>query len=361
MKALAVYPFTQAVKMIFDHPEPYIQAPDHVKIRMLSVGICGTDQEIVSFHYGTPPKDSEYLVIGHESLGIVAEVGESVRQFSVGDLVVIMVRRPCPHAQCVACTAGRPDFCYSGNFTERGIKERHGFLTEYVIEEEQYLIPIHKSLRDVAVLTEPLTIAEKALQQIREVQDRMPWPVSGQYRIAMVLGAGPVGLLGAMLLRKNGYRTIVYSREPDTSDRAAILMKIGIEYVSSEKVTIPDLARNVGHPDVVYEATGAAGISFELLEQLDVNGIFIFTGVPGRKKMLELNASKIMSNIVLKNQIILGTVNAGKDSYIQAAADLGEFYNAWPEATRGLITGHHALQDFSSALARSGIKNVIDL
>ena len=183
---------------------------------MLDVGICGTDKEIASFQYGTPPEGSEYLVIGHESLGEIVEAGPGVSKLKQGDLVVATVRRPCNHPECMACRAGRQDFCYTGDFTERGIKERHGYMAEFVVEEERYLNLVPRELRDVAVLVEPLTIAEKSLTQLRQIQQRLPWDcfskpgnIPNDGHRAVVLGAGPVGLLGAMALVIGGFEVTV--------------------------------------------------------------------------------------------------------------------------------------------------------
>src|SRR5438128_10123893 len=200
MKAIAVFPSRREVKLIEQEP-PTPRAPTDVKLRMLEVGICGTDREIAAFQYGTPPAGSDHLVIGHESLGEVVEVGPAVSRVKPGDLVVPMVRRPCPHADCVACRAGRQDFCFTGDFSERGIKGLHGFMTETVVDDERWMHLVPPTLRDVAVLVEPLTIAEKALIQVSQVQQRLPWacgaaPATGRRfrHRAVVLGAGPVGL-----------------------------------------------------------------------------------------------------------------------------------------------------------------------
>src|SRR5215510_11851722 len=128
MKAIAVNPNRRTVQLI-DHEEPRVSSPTQVKLRMLDIGVCGTDREICAFQYGTPPAGSDHLVIGHESLGEVVEAGSAVRRLKHGDLVVPMVRRPCSHAECVACRAGRQDFCYTGDFAERGIKSLPGFMT----------------------------------------------------------------------------------------------------------------------------------------------------------------------------------------------------------------------------------------
>lgn len=146
--------------------EPKITKPNDVLVRMLEVGVCGTDKEICHFDYGTPPAGSDFLVLGHESLGEVVATSSAVRDLKKGDLVVTMVRRPCEHPECFACRNGRQDFCYTGDFKERGIKELHGFLTELVVDDERYFFKVPPELRDIAVLAEPLTIAEKALTQV---------------------------------------------------------------------------------------------------------------------------------------------------------------------------------------------------
>src|SRR5262249_6002091 len=157
MQALAVFPSKKRLQL-FDVPQPKIQAATDVLLRVHEVGLCGTDREISSFEYGSPPPGSDHLILGHESLAEVVELGRNVRSFKPGDLVVAMVRRPCPHPECRACRAGRPDFCVTGDYTERGIKGVDGFLTDYVVEDEPYLVKVPRALADVAVLVEPLTV-----------------------------------------------------------------------------------------------------------------------------------------------------------------------------------------------------------
>ncbi len=369
MKAIAVFPGTHDIRLI-DHPEPEISQPTDVKLRMIEVGVCGTDKEICAFEYGTPPDGSDYLVIGHESLGEVIEVGNKVSRVKVGDLAVPMVRRPCPHESCLACRSGRQDFCYTGDFTERGIKMQHGFMTEFIVDDEQYMNVVPRGLRDVAVLTEPLTIAEKGLTQLWQVQQRLPWacplepgkPAAYCHR-GVVLGAGPVGLLGAMVLANEGFKTFVYSQEPKPSPKSNLVESIGATYVSGKDTSLEQLAAQVGNIDLVYEATGAATVSFQLMELLGTNGVFIFTGVPGRKAPIELDADLIMRNLVLKNQIVYGTVNASRESFESAIADLQTFTKKWPQAVRTLITKRYSMEEHRDLLLgkAGGIKNVISI
>jgi threonine dehydrogenase-like Zn-dependent dehydrogenase len=370
MKAVAVFPSTKQVKVI-DHPEPAISAPTEVKLRMIDVGVCGTDKEIVSFQYGTPPAGSDYLVIGHESLGEVVEIGTAVKSLKKGDLVVTMVRRPCDHPDCVACRAGRQDFCYTGDFTERGIKGRHGFMTEFVVDDEKYMNLVQGILRDTGVLVEPLTIAEKAMEQLWQVQARLPWacPVkpgggpANDCHHALVLGAGPVGLLGAMTLVLQGFKTWVYSRNPVPSLQADICKMIGATFLPADSVTVDAIAGAMGSIDLVYEAVGASSLAFDVMRVLGTNGVFIFTGVPGRKGPIEVDTDALMRDFVLKNQVIYGTVNAGKQAFQDAIRDLAEFRKRWPDAINRLITGRFKIQEAIGLLSGKarGIKNVVSL
>jgi glucose 1-dehydrogenase len=361
VKALAVFPAARRFEVI-DHPEPKIESPAQVKLRMLDVGICGTDKEIVAFQYGTPPAGSEYLILGHESLGQVVETGPEVRHLKVGDLAVPTVRRPCDDPACLACRSRRQDFCYTGRFTERGINGRHGFMAEFVVEEEQYVHHVPTRLRDVAVLVEPLTIAEKAVTQLWQVQHRLPWAVAGRNaHHAVVLGGGPVGLLGAMKLVSEGFETTVYSRTPAATDLAALVTGFGAKFVHAEEAGIEQLAAQVGNIDVVYEAVGASALAFEVMPYLGTNGVFIFTGVPGRKAPITVDADTLMRDYVLKNQVIFGTVNASIQSFADAIADLGRFLEQWPQAVRALISRRFRLEDAATPLSgqAGGIKNVI--
>ncbi|MEA3187833.1 MAG: glucose 1-dehydrogenase [Chthoniobacter sp.] len=335
---------------------------------MLEVGVCGTDKEICHFDYGTPPAGADRLVLGHESLGEVVEVGGGVRDLKPGDLVVTMVRRPCGHPHCVACRAGRQDFCYTGDFKERGIKELHGFMSEFVVDEEKYMLRVPPELREIGVLTEPLTIAEKAITEALQVQQRLPWgepsdQTDTYVHKAVVLGAGPVGLLGAMALCVNGFKTFVYSRDEKPNASADLVEKIGAIYISSKTHSIAQLAEEVGNIDLVYEATGASKFAFDTLGVLGTNGVFIFTGVPGRKAPVELDTDLIMRNLVLKNQVVFGSVNAGFSAYRSAIEDLAKFELRWPGAVCSLITGRHAMEDFSTLVTGNpgGIKHVIQL
>jgi threonine dehydrogenase-like Zn-dependent dehydrogenase len=367
MRAVSVFPARRAVRLT-EEPEPELRSGTDVKLRMLEVGICGTDKEIAACQYGTAPHGHENLVIGHESLGEVIGLGKKVTGLALGDLVVPMVRRPCKREACLACGSDRQDFCYTGEFVERGIKEASGFMTEYVVDDARYMVKVPRSLRDVAVLVEPLTIAEKALAQVAVIQQRLPWacPMErGSKRHAchraVVIGAGPVGLLGAMALANTGFEVTLYSKTPAPNERAGLVEAIGGRYVSSEQTSVEELSELVGGIDLVYEAVGASQIAFDVLRVLGTNGIFVFTGVPARKGPIQIDSDLLMRNIVLKNQVVVGSVNAGREDFEGAIRDLGAFAKRWPEAVRALISGRYPMSEAMELLTgrRDGIKNVL--
>jgi len=360
MKAVTVYPGRRAVD-ILDIPEPRLAAPTQAKLRMLEVGVCGTDKDICAFALGTPPAGADHFVLGHESLAEVVETGPAVTDLRAGDLVVSTVRLPCSDPHCVPCRAGHYDFCMTGKYGEHGIKDLDGFMTEFVVEDRQNLHPVARELRDVAVLVEPLTIAEKALIEVREIQRRLPWG-GGPHR-AVVLGSGPVGLLGAMVLVNAGFETCVYSRPPKPNANAAVAEAIGARYLSSEETPIEDMAEQVGNIDLIYEAAGAPQFAFEVLKHLGANGIYVFTGVPRREDPIVFDTERIMLNLVLKNQAVLGVVNAGPQAFDDAVRDIGVFAARWPEALRAMITGRYPMEAFRDPVMgrAGGIKNVISI
>ena len=368
MKTVAVFPASQEVRLV-EQEFPRRVQPDQVTLRMLDIGICGTDKEICSFEYGTPPPGDDHLVIGHESVAEIVDVGAAVEHLQPGDLVVPSVRRPCPHPGCLACRSGHQDYCYTGDFSERGIKEAHGYMAEYVVDREQYMNVVPPDLREIAVLAEPLTIAEKALAQIFwMMQQRPPWidpetpsEERGRGLSALVLGIGPVGLLGAMVLVSAGFTTYVYSRELPPSPRIDLVSAIGATYVSSQTATFGQLAGQVGNIDLIYEAVGHSHFALAALQVLGTNGIVVLTGVPGLQAFVEANPAHLMREMVLKNQVLLGTVNAGPDAFASALRDLDLFRRRWPAVVPTLIACRHPPeQALDLILGRpAGIKSVI--
>jgi threonine dehydrogenase-like Zn-dependent dehydrogenase len=289
---------------------------------------------------------------------------------SRGDLVVPSVRRPCDDPKCQPCRAELQDFCATGKFTERGINQRHGYMTEHYVEREEFLNFVPAHLRDIAVLVEPLTVAEKGLAQAWKTQLRLPWVAAdappdqpGKGLNAVVLGAGPIGILGAMTLVANGFKTYVYSRMKKPNPKAELVESFGATYISAEVETPEQLAARVGNIDLVYEGIGVSQVSFDVLRVLGQNGIFVFTGIPAPGKTISIAGNDIMRNIVLKNQAVIGTVNADRAAFQNAIRDLGVFIERWPQAIKSLITGRYSVDSYRDLLLgdkdRTSIKNVI--
>jgi threonine dehydrogenase-like Zn-dependent dehydrogenase len=367
VRALALWP-ARGSSGVVNHPEPAIVSPTDVLVRILEVGICGTDAELCDFLIGAPPAGSDYLIPGHEAVGEVVEVGAAVSALAPGDLVVPSVRRPCSHPRCAACRSGSQDFCETGDFTERGIRAAHGFLAERIVEEERYLYRLPRSLREVGVLVEPLTIAEKGIRQYLAVQRRLPWLrdaadreiLAGRH--ALVLGAGPVGILGAMLLRERGCEVWVYSREPDDDPRAALVESIGARYLEAAHLPVAALAEEIGGIDLVYEAAGSAALALATLSQLGRNAAFVTTGVPRGGSRVDLPADDLLTRIVVANQLLVGTVNASHADFVAAVRDLEEFAGRWGSAVGGIVTGRRALGEFCEcAVRKQGVKEVITI
>jgi threonine dehydrogenase-like Zn-dependent dehydrogenase len=340
-----------------------------VLLRIREVGVCGTDRDIAAGAYGDPPEGERYLVVGHEAIGEVVEVGTSVNRFRKGDLVVPTVRRPCRGVPCRACAMGRPDYCATGEFAARGIRGAHGYLAERVVDEQRYMVPVPAELRDVAVLTQPLSLAEAALKRVEEYQRRLPWAeeYEGQAgrptaRRAVVIGAGPVGALAALALEVRGFDTVIHSREP-RAKKSALAEAFGIGWSSSRDETIEELARRIGAIDVVLEASGASPLAFEALAALGPNGVFVFTGIPGRKGPVPRELAGVMPGIVIRNQAVLGVTNPSADDYRAAVQDLALFARRWPALLPQLVTTRAPFDDAREVLAGSarGFKEVLVL
>jgi threonine dehydrogenase-like Zn-dependent dehydrogenase len=358
MRAVGVFPETREVRLV-EQAEPAIASPHEVKLRMLEVGVCGTDRDLCAFRFGTPPPGSDYFVLGHESFAEVVETGSEVSKLQAGDLAVAVVRRPCEDPRCAPCRAGRQDFCATSRYRERGIQDMHGFMTEYVIEEDRYVYAVPRELRGIAVLIEPLTIAEKALLEFQAIDARLPW--RKDRRTALVLGAGPVGLLGAMLFRTRGFDTWVYSRSRAPNAKTAIVETIGARYVSSTDTPARALARMTGGVDLIYEAIGGAQTAVDVLQNLGANAVFVITGVPRAEAALSLDLHRLLLHMVVRNQLLVGTVNAGPDAFEDAIRDLAAFHSRWPDALASMITGRYPIEAFQEAIHAGGIKNLIEL
>jgi threonine dehydrogenase-like Zn-dependent dehydrogenase len=359
MQALAVIPRERKLELI-DVPVPRTQAPTEVLLKVREVGLCGTDREISSFEYGEPPAGSRHLVLGHESLAEVVEVGSAVRALKPGDLVVALVRRPCPHAECLPCRADRSDFCHTGDYTERGIKEAHGFLTEYAVDDERFLVRVPRALADVAVLIEPLTVIAKAFAQAHAIFDRLPY--EGGPRRGLILGAGPIGLLGAMASIADGLETVVYSKGPEDGERADFVRDFGASFVSADAQPLDSLASRTGEFKLILEAVGVVSVMMGAPRVLQANGVAILTGIPAEGATVEMDIGRLLRDLVLKNQVMFGTVNAARQDYVAAIDQLERFMTLFPRSVRKLITERVPLTQAAETLLHTGgIKSVVQI
>jgi threonine dehydrogenase-like Zn-dependent dehydrogenase len=305
MKAVVVTPLQAGSGRVTEVPDPKMRT-DEVLVRVRQVGVCGTDLEILNGEYGTAPDGEEYLIIGHESLGQVEEVGANAEDLSPGDWVVAMVRRPDP-VPCRNCAAGEWDMCLNGLFLERGIKGQHGFLAELYAEQPRFLVKVPERIVPFAVLLEPMTVGEKAVDQIQRIQSRLFW---GPER-AMVLGAGTIGLLAGMLLRLGGIEVYFYDRA-EKGIKREFAEAIGATYIWADQHKLADLPGQIGRVDIVVEATGYSPLAFEAMDVVGKNGIVCLSGVSGGERQQSINTDRLNMEMVLSNKVVFGTVNANQ-------------------------------------------------
>ena len=296
-----------------------------VLVRVLQVGVDGTDREIIKAQVGTAPPHDDFLILGHENLGQVVEVGPNVpTSIRPGGLVVSTVRRP---GSSIYDQVGLQDFTTDDIAHERGINLLHGYLSEYYVEDAMYVVPLPAVLQDVGVLLEPITVAEKGVNQAYEIQRRLRvW----QARRAVVTGAGSIGLLTALVLRLRGLEVVVYSRRPAPYRSSDMAEAIGARYVSSQDHTLADAARLFGPFDIAFEATGFSPLGFEAAEALGRNGVLVLASVTGGSRMIQVDANRFNQGFVLGNKVMVGTVNASRRDFEAGVADLVQAEANWP-------------------------------
>lgn len=332
MKAIVIAPHVADSIHRRDMPDPEL-GPDDVAVKVIRVGLCATDVELEHGIYGEAPEGSEFLILGHENFGVVEQVGRRVKGWKAGDLVVSTVRRPC--GVCSHCKAGENDMCSSGLYSERGIMRRHGFMAEFYVELPRYLHKIPPDIRDVGVLLEPMSVVEKGIDQAFRLQRRMKtWTP----RFGMALGAGPIGLLAAAVMRVRGLRTVVIGREAPTDTRAQIATALGAEYMCVADRTIRDVVKDVGEPGLVMEATGSAQVVFDAMEILDRNGVLCLLSVTSGNTVQPEPIAAINQRVVLGNQVIFGSVNANPRHFTAGVRDLVAIEQAWPGILKRLLT-----------------------
>jgi threonine dehydrogenase-like Zn-dependent dehydrogenase len=331
MKAIAIVPGTAGARIV-DRPEPSISTPDEVKLKVIRVGICGTDRGEVSGGRADAPDGQKELVIGHEMFGQVVELGSSVTCVKMGDFAVFTVRRGC--AQCPPCLMGRADMCQTGKYRERGIHGLDGYQTEFVVDKEQYVVRVPVELEAIGVLMEPLSVVEKAIDEAMRLQVvRCPeaaitpaWIVG---RRCLVAGLGPVGLLASMVLRLRGADVYGLDVVDSTSARPKWFDVIGGHYVDGRLVPADQVEKKIAPMDLVLDASGIASLEFNLLDALGRNGAYVVTGIPGGDRPLQIDGAELVRQLVLDNQVMLGSVNAARGHFQMAVDDLSQAQLRW--------------------------------
>jgi threonine dehydrogenase-like Zn-dependent dehydrogenase len=341
MKAIALTPGNAHSIRLVERPEPKIEAPDQIKLRVLRVGICGTDREEAAGGRASAPDGATELVIGHEMLGQVIEIGHAVTRVQPGDLAIFTVRRGC--GQCDPCAINRSDMCRTGHYRERGIKGLDGYQAEYVVDAEQYIVRIPHERAAVGVLTEPLSIVEKAIDEAIRLQfARLPGALTTPDwlygRHCLIAGLGPIGLLAALALTLRGAKVCGLDIVPADSARPTWLREIGGDYINGHEVRPDQIRREHGAMQLLFEATGVPALAFNLLDALDLNGVYILTGIPGNSRTIQLPAADLIRNLVLNNQVMIGSVNAARGHFQLAVNDLERAEHRWPGLLEQLIT-----------------------
>ena len=335
MKAVAVMPGKPDSVHLADLPKPSVdEIPGGrgVLVKVLRVGVDGTDKEINAAEYGAAPDGHDFLVLGHEGFGRVEAVGPNVAEVRPGDYVVATVRRP---GMSLYDLIGTNDMTTDDTYFERGINLRHGFLTEHYVEDVEFIVKVPRGLRDVGVLLEPLTVVEKGIAQAHEIQRRLRvW----RPRRAAVMGAGTIGILATLALRLRGLDVITFGLTRKPYLNADLVESIGARYESTADLPILDGARKHGPFDVIFEATGHSPVVFESMQALAKNGVLVLSSVTGGDRMVEVPADRINLEFVLGNKVMVGTVNANREYFELGVRDMAQAAAEYPGWLGRLLT-----------------------
>jgi len=335
MKAIAVIPGRPNSVHLTDAPMPKVSDIPNgrgILVKVLQVGVDATDREINEALYGNPPPGSEYLIIGHESFGEVVEVGPNVRGLRPGDLVTCTVRRP---GTSLYDRIGRNDLTSEEVYYERGINLLHGYLTEYFVDDMEYIVRVPTKLRHLGVLSEPASVCAKAIEQAYLAQQRLQiWqPIR-----AFVLGAGQIGLLATMMLRLRGLDVYTIARGKPPNLKAKIAEDYGATYVSALETSLHELAKSVGKPDIIFECTGNSMICFHAMEVLGLNGALIWTSIRGGNKQVTIPADQINLQWVLGNKLLVSSVNGNRRHFELGLQALSHGELSYPGVTEQILT-----------------------
>jgi len=335
MKAVAVFPGKTNTVHLAELAQPSVREIPNgrgVLVKVLRVGVDGTDKEINAAEYGAPPEGYDFLVLGHESFGRVESVGPNVMSVKPGDYVVATVRRP---GKSIYDLIGTNDMTTDDTYFERGINLRHGYLTEYYVDDAEFIVKVPQGLKEVGVLLEPTTVVEKGIHQAYEIQRRMKvW----RPQRAAVMGAGTIGLLATLVLRLRGLEVTTFGRTERPYLNSDLIEAIGARYITTVDTPILDAAKELGPFDLIFEATGNSSVVFESMQALAKNGVLVLSSVTGGDRMITVPADKINLDFVLGNKVMVGTVNANREYFEMGVGDLSQAEAEYPGWLKQLLT-----------------------
>ena len=348
MKAIAVYPRKPNSAHLEDIAKPSVSdipGGRGVLVKTLKVGVDATDAEINEGLYGAAPTGYDFLVLGHEVFGKVEEVGPNVTHVAPGDYVTCTVRRP---GGSIYDQIGRSDMTSEETYYERGINLLHGYLTEYFVDDAEFIVKVPQGLKHLHVLAEPASVCAKAIGEAYLAQKRLQvW----QPKRAFVLGAGQIGLLSTLILRVRGLEVYTLARSPKPCLKAEIAEQLGATYVSTKETPIEELAKKVGKPDLIIESTGHAGVAFQSMEVLNLNGALVWTSITGGGRQIEVPVDKINLEWVLGNKLLLGSVNSNNRHFEDGIKELALGEAMYPGVTERILTNPvDGLDNFAEAI-----------
>jgi len=350
MKAIAVRPGRPGSVHLAELAKPSVSDVADgrgVLVKVLRVGVDGTDREINAAEYGRAPDGYDFLVLGHEGLGQVEAVGPNVAFLRPGDYVVATVRRP---GHSLYDAIGLQDMTTDDEYFERGINLRHGYLTEYYVEDERFIVKVPSPLREVGVLLEPMTVAQKGIAQAYEIQRRLKvW----QPARAAVMGAGTLGLLATLALRLRGLDVTTFGLTAPPYLNATLIETLGARYVNTLDQSITDAARDAGPFDLVFEGTGSSAVVFESMLAVAKNGVLVLTSITGGGRELTVPADRINLEFVLGNKVMVGSVNASREHFEAGVRDMAHAEAQVPGWLGQLLTDRvDGLDNYQELFAR---------
>jgi len=335
MKVIAVTPGKPNSVHLAEMPNPKVSdvpGGRGVLVRVLRVGVDGTDKEINAAEYGQAPEGFDFLVIGHESFGQVEAVGPNVTHVRPGDYVVATVRRP---GQSIYDLIGTNDMTTDDTYFERGINLRHGYLAEFYVDDAEFVVKVPQGLREVGVLLEPMTVVQKGVTQAYEIQRRLRvW----KPKRAAVMGAGTIGLLATLVLRLRGLEVVTFGRTPKPYLNSELIEALGASYESTNDLPVTEAAKKYGPFDIIFEATGFSPVVFDSMQALGKNGVLVLSSVTGGDRKVEIPADRINLEFVLGNKVMVGTVNANREYFESGVRDMSQAELEYPGWLKQLLT-----------------------